>query len=428
MAPLSLTLYRAATQALGPLAGPMLRARVRRGKEDPDRLAERFARATPRRPADELIWIHAASVGESLMMLPLLDALLAERPGWGAVVTTNTRTSARLLAERLPARAVHQYAPIDRADVAKRFLAWWRPRLGVFAESEVWPNLILAAEAAEAPLALVNARMTEKSLKGWSRAPGAAKRVFGAFASISAADQRTADGLSSLLNRTVPLAGNLKHAVAAPPADAETLARLRAIFGERPVWLAASTHPGEEQIALEAHRLLRAQGQDWLLLLVPRHPERGPDAAALAEEAGFPSLRRAAGAEPEAWASVYVADTLGELGLWFRLCRAALIGGSLVPDIGGHNPFEPALLDAPIITGPFTHNFEDLFAELIAVGGAALAETPDQIAAEVAALTPSVRETRVAAAAAVARHGDSVLEKVMMGLRPLLPEAADARA
>lgn len=428
MTPLSLLAYRAATRVFGALAQPALSQRARRGKEDPDRLSERFARSDAQRPAERLVWFNAASVGESLMLGPLIEALLRDAPALGCLVTTQTRTAANLLAERLPARCVHQYAPIDRPDVAKRFFDHWRPDLAAFVESEIWPNLIFEAKRRAIPLALVNARMTEKSIKGWARLPGAARAVFSRFDWIGAADERSAAGLSRLAGRKVEKVGNLKQAVDPPGADEETLERLRALIAPRPVWLAASTHPGEDEIMLDAHQRLRGETDDWLLIVAPRHPERGPEIQTIAEARGFAAARRGAGAEPGRDISVYIADTLGEMGLWYRLAAATVMGGSLVPDIGGHNPLEPALLDTPMLSGPFTHNFEAIFAELSNEGGAEIVTNGLEIARGLRELTPETGARRAAVARQVAMSGESVLKTTVMALRRLLETGAHARA
>lgn len=415
----SLAVYRALTWALAPLAVLVLKNRAARGKEDPGRLNERLGRPTLERPPGRLIWLHAASVGESMMLLPLIAALKARRPEPAVLVTTGTVTSASLMAKRLPEGAIHQYAPIDSPGAAGRFIAHWRPDLAAFAESDVWPNLIRAAKASGAALALINARMTSASLKRWRRVRGAARVLFGAFDWIGPADMRTAQGLSDLLGRGLAVVGNLKHAGAALEADSAELDAMQAALADRPVWLAASTHPGEEAIALDAHRRLRADGGDWRLILVPRHPDRGPEIAAEARAAGLRAALRSAG-EPIGRADVYIADTLGELGLWLRLSRAALIAGSLVEDIGGHNPLEAARLGTPFLVGPHTANFEEITEALVEAGGGERVSDAESLATAILALEQGLHGERADAARAVASQGDAVLETVLQGLEPLV--------
>jgi 3-deoxy-D-manno-octulosonic-acid transferase len=363
--PLSLTLYAAATRAAAPLAPVLLRRRARRGKEDAARLNERLGRPTTPRPGGVLIWLHGASVGESLSLLPLIDALRTARPDAGVLVTSGTVTSAALLAKRLPQGVVHQFAPVDTPAAVGGFLDHWRPDLGVFVESELWPNLLLAAKARGTKLALVSARVTEKSAAGWSRAPRAAACLLAAFDLILPQDDAAAGRLARFGAQNAGRL-NLKLLGRPLPADADALPALRAQAAGRPVLIAASTHPGEDEIVMDAWRGVSDRA---LLVIVPRHPERADQIVEAARvrrlSAGRRSKQDALGAH-----DVHVADTLGELGLWFRLGAAAFIGGSLVEGPGGHNPVEPALLDCPIISGFSVHNWASVYEPLFA-GGAA---------------------------------------------------------
>jgi 3-deoxy-D-manno-octulosonic-acid transferase len=422
MLPPGLLLYRALTRALQPFAGSLLRSRARKGKEDPARLGERLGRADAKRPQGPLVWLHGASVGESLMLRALLEAIRRERPDIRFLVTTGTVTSAEMMAKRLPDCATHQYVPLDAPDAVRAFLDHWRPDLGAIAESELWPNLILGAHKRGVKLALVNARLTAGSLERWRRrSPASARKILSCFDWIGAADEHTASGLSELSGRPVPISGNLKLAGGPLGADPTALADAKAATGERFVWVAASTHPGEDEIVLEAHKLIRAERRNALLILVPRHPERGPSVADLAQKANFSTRRRAAGEAPDATSAVYVADTLGEMGLWLRLATAAFVGGSLVDRIGGHNPLEPAALGAPIVAGPHTFNFAPIYEELVAAGGAVRVQSAAELAREIRILEGPVRWERIQAAQTVASGGGTVLEAVMQGIRPLLP-------
>ena len=371
---LALALYRTITGALEPLAPAILQARVRRGKEDAERLGERLGRPSRARPEGPLCWLHGASVGETLSILPLVEALHAARPELALLVTSGTVTSAELLAKRLPRGVIHQFLPIDAPRASARFLAHWRPDLAVFVESELWPNLLLGLRRWGARTALVSARLSDASLKGWGRAPAAAKLVLGGFDLVMAQDAATAAGLVRLGARDSGRL-NLKLIGAPLAADPVALARLRTALGDRPVLLAASTHPGEDELVLEVFAFLKDRPERPLLVLAPRHPVRGEALQALARAQGFRTARQSAGetvAPPEDVfpTEVYVADALGELGLWFRLARAALIGGSLVPGIGGHNPLEAARLDCPILTGPHVDSWRSVYQALEAAGGA----------------------------------------------------------
>lgn len=398
----ALAFYRGASSALGAFAGAWLRQRAREGKEDPARVNERFGRYAQARPEGRLLWLHAASVGESGVALALIEALAARDPALSFLVSTGTRTSADLVARRAPARTMHVYAPLDRIDAVRRFYAYWRPDAGVFLESELWPNLLLLGQARGARLALVNARMSPKSLRRWTRWSAAGRRLLGAFAVVTAADARTAAALTQLRKSDVPLRGNLKLAAPAPHVEPGARAALAAEIGARPMWLAASTHEGEDEIALAAHAKLRTETPNALLVIAPRHPERGEAIAELA--GGAPRRSRF---EPIKHAPVYVADTLGELGLLYDLAPVALVAGSLRPELKGHNPIEPAKLGAAILTGPHVESFQDVFDQLFAAGGAAIAGDADAIATNVARLwrDESARMAQLDAASGVAAQG-----------------------
>ncbi len=357
MSALGLGLYRAATGLIGPFAPALLRSRARRGKEDMARLEERLGRASLPRPTGKLIWLHAASVGEGLSLLPLVSALAGQA---AILVTSGTTTSAALLAQRLPQGAIHQYAPIDTPAVARRFLDHWKPDLTVFVESELWPNLIAGAKARGGRLALLSARLSKASLDGWALARGSARELLGCFDLVMAQDDATAARLVGLGARDDGRL-NLKLAAEPLPVNDKALAAARRALGKRPVLLAASTHEGEEAMVLEAFRPLKAQAR---LVIAPRHPARGEAVAALARQQGFSARRQGAGEAFDGQAEVYVADALGELGLWFRLACTAFVGGSLVSGPGGHNPLEPALLRCPVIAGPWVENWASVYAAM----------------------------------------------------------------
>ncbi|MSP94180.1 MAG: 3-deoxy-D-manno-octulosonic acid transferase [Alphaproteobacteria bacterium] len=377
----ALALYRGLWSALSPAAGLILRARARKGKEDAARLAERMGRSPIARPEGQLVWVHGASVGESLAALPLVSALL-EKPGRHILVTTGSVTSAQLMAERLPPRAFHQYAPIDAGAAVTRFLTHWRPDLALFVESELWPNLILETRARNIPMALVNARLSERSYRGWQRARSLAARLLSSFDVCLAQDADVAARLTALGARAVRIAGALKADAPPLPVDETALAAFNAALGGRPFFLAASTHPGEDDALLSVAGALRDSGSNALTGIVPRHPARGREIEALAAARGFSVARRGAGALPSPTTQIYVADTLGELGLFYRAARLAFLGGSLVPH-GGQNPLEPARLRTAILTGPHTHNFDEIFATLLAAQGEGRVETNDALIASV---------------------------------------------
>jgi 3-deoxy-D-manno-octulosonic-acid transferase len=417
-----LSLYRSASWIAGAGAGAWLFERAREGKEDPARVGERFGRYAQARPTGTLAWLHAASVGESTVALALIEALAAREQRLSFVLSTGTRTSAELVARRAPSRTTHVYAPLDRIDVVRRFLTHWRPDLGIFVESEVWPNLIVEAQARGVRLALANARMSPKTLRRWLGWPAAGQRLFGAFAYVSAADARTAEALTQLRGSPVAAPGNLKLAAPAPRIDAQARVALAAEVGARPLWLAASTHGGEDEIALAAHRELLREAPEALLILVPRHPERGEAVAALAD-----APRRSQGGVIGA-APVYVADTLGELGMFYDLAPIALVAGSLLPQLKGHNPVEPAKLGAAIMTGPYVESFQDLYDALFVAGGAVKVRSAEDLAHAVAHLwrDEAARARQLEAARAVAARGAEAFEATVTRLAALLPAHAQA--
>jgi 3-deoxy-D-manno-octulosonic-acid transferase len=347
--PLGLLAWRALGVAAEPFAPLLLSQRAARGKEDRARLNERLGTASLARPDGKLIWVHGASVGESLAALPLIEKLLEGGPDLRVLVTSGTVTSARMMNLRLPKGAIHQFVPLDTPRAVGRFLDHWRPDAGLFVESDLWPNLILAAAARGVRLALVNARISARSAANWRRAPKTAKALLGAFDAVLAQDEEIAARFRGLGARNVMVAGSLK--ADAPPlsCDEAALAALKAQIDGRPVLLAAQTHPGEDETVLPAHDMLRARFADLLTIIVPRHVERGGNIEMLC--GGRAVKRRATGEAISRQTQVYIADTLGELGLFYRLAPFCFIGGTLVP-MGGHNPLEPAVLQRAVLAGP----------------------------------------------------------------------------
>jgi 3-deoxy-D-manno-octulosonic-acid transferase len=294
--------------------------------------------------------MHGASVGEGLSLLQLVLQMRALRPDVHVLVTTGTRASAEFLAGRLPGGVTHQFAPIDTPDATTRFISYWRPSLGVFLESELWPNLIDAARASGVRLALVSARFSERSWRNWRRSPRAARDILGAFDLVFARDLQARGRIEDLGGR---VEGVWDAKLGAPPlaVDSAALARTRDQADGLSLVLAASTHPGEEAIVARAFAEATTEAPDARLVLVPRHPERGAEVETVMRAEGLPVVRRSQGGDL-ASTRIYVADTMGELGLWYRLALLAVVGGSLVDGVGGHNPLEPARLGCPFVAGP----------------------------------------------------------------------------
>lgn len=409
--PLPLTLYGAGAGLLEPLAPGLLRSRARRGKEDPARIGERLGRTGTARPKGPLVWLHGVSVGEATSLLPLVDALRVRRPDLAILVTSGTVTAAQLLSNRLPTGVIHQFAPVDAPGAVRRFLDHWRPGLAVFVESELWPNLVRAARARSVRLALLSARMTHKSAEGWARWPASARALVSAFDLVLPQDAATETRLRRLGAAPGPRL-NLKLVGRALPADDAELGRLRAALGNRKVVLAASTHPGEEPLIASA---VRGSAPDAVLIIAPRHPERGPE---IAEMLGGGLRSRG-----EAPTHLYIADTLGELGLFFRLADVVVMGGGFVPGIGGHNPLEPARIGRPILTGRFAFNAADVYAEMFAEACAIEAADGEALARHVAGLlaNPMIARRMSEAALAYADRQGAALDEALGLLEPLLP-------
>ena len=335
-----------------------LRVRLARGKEAPGRLPERRGLDRTTRPAGRLLWVHAASVGETASILPVLTCLRSEAPDLTVLFTTGTVTAAALLGQRLtePERdmTLHRFVPLDVPRWVSRFLDLWRPDAAVFVESELWPNLLFACHARRIPLLLVNARLSQRSFNRWRRVPRLAQQLMGTFELILARSEADGARFRALGARSVEAAGDLKFAAPPLPVDPIEQARLSALLRGRPIWLAASTHPGEDPLVFDAHRQIATLHPDLLTILAPRHPERGASIAA--EAAPLIVTRRALGQDPPG-RGVWVADTLGELGLLYRLTPIVFVGRSLLPPGGGQNPLEAARLGCAIAMGPYTANF-----------------------------------------------------------------------
>jgi 3-deoxy-D-manno-octulosonic-acid transferase len=362
---MGLTLYRWATALAEPLVRFYLRLRARRGKEDPLRMAERRGIASAQRPDGPLVWLHAASVGEAQSALALIGRLLSMRPGMNMLVTSGTVTSAAMLEKRLPARAIHQYVPADVGRWVRRFLDHWRPDLALFMESEIWPNLISETAARGCPLVLVNGRLSSRSFERWRKSPGMSRDLMGSFALCLGQTERDRENFATLGAPKCDYLGNLKYSATPLPVDEVALSHLREAIGDRPLWLAASTHRGEEHMAAAVHLALRGKNADLLTVIVPRHPNRGGEIAAMLAGRGLSVGRRGLGELPGVDNEIYLADTLGELGLFYRLAEIAFIGGS-TGSLGGHNPLEAAQLDCAIIHGPDMSNFRTVAADLAA--------------------------------------------------------------
>jgi 3-deoxy-D-manno-octulosonic-acid transferase len=413
--PIPLILYRLVTRGLEPVAPRLLDARAARGKEDPVRVDERLGVPGVARPQGPLVWLHGVSVGEALSLLPLVARFRAARPDATVLVTSGTVTSARILAERLPPGVIHQYAPVDGPGVVAAFLDHWRPDLAVFVESELWPNLLLEADRRGVKLALVSARLTDGT---------SAKRILSAFDLVMPQDHASAERLERMGARIDGLA-NLKLAGDPLPFDKAAFSRLSAAVGDRPVIVAASTHDSEEAAIVRA---LDALPDRNCLILLPRHPERGPVIEAALRREGYRLAVRSRGEHPDADTDLYLADTLNEMGLFLRLADVVVMGGSFapalgLPPVGGHNPLEPARLGKPAVTGPDASNWAGVTEALVRAGGLAVVQAPSELSGAIAPLLASPDAARAMGerarrAAAEANGGLDVLWSRLASMLP----------
>jgi 3-deoxy-D-manno-octulosonic-acid transferase len=424
--PFTLSLYRGLMRVLAPVMPAVLNHRASKGKEDPARRNERLGQPTAQRPAGHLVWLHGASVGESMVLATLVEELGGVRPDLNFLVTTGTTTSAHIMASRLPSNARHQYVPIDSHAAVTGFLDHWQPDLAVFAESELWPNLVTETASRGISMALINARMNAKSLKNWHQRKNTARHLFSCFDWIGAADSQTRDGLADIIGKPIRLAGNLKLEARAPTPDPHALSAARVGITGRHVWLAASTHDGEDSKILDAHDALLKAHPNALLILVPRHPERAQSIAALIKRRGWQCAMRSRNDLPKAEHQVWLADTLGELALWYALCPASLIAGSLKDGIGGHNPVEASQAGATVICGPYRASFQDLYNSYRSHGAAIFVDDAQSLASAVQDIWNGHRPSRQNVEAAIRDASGGALKTTLDALIDLLADDDDS--
>lgn len=415
----ALSLYGAAGRVGAPIADAVLRLRARDGKEDLSRRSERWGITGQSRPPGPLIWVHCASVGETNVALPLIEKLAARGPT--LLLTTGTVTAAEIARPRLPPGAIHQFVPIDTPNAVRRFLDHWKPGLALFAESELWPTMLRVLRERELPLAVFNARMSERSFRSWQRFAPLAQAVLSRAELFLAQTPADAERLRALGAERVVVSGNMKFDVPPPAADSAIVEAMRGKVGGRTVFVAASTHPGEEAAVVAAHRELSTSGARLLTIIAPRHRERGDEVATLVQSAGLSLGRRSHGNEIGEGTDVYLADTIGEMGLWYRLADIAFLGGSMVPH-GGQNPIEPAKLGIAIIHGSHVGNFRDVYDALDAANAAATVSDAADLAATVERLieTPGERERLSRGARACLQKFTGALDRTVDALGPYL--------
>lgn len=383
-----LSFYRSLTNLSGPFIRLLLSSRLRNGKEQPARIQERYGHAGYLRPDGDLLWVHAASVGEAQSSLIVIERLLEKFDKLHVLITTGTIGSADFLQNKLPVRTMHQFYPLDHPRWVKRFLSHWRPDFVLWMESEIWPNMLAGLEAQSVPVVLLNARLSDKSARRWGYFKGAAKAILGSFDLILTQTDDDAAAYRGLGHHAVHTAGNLKYSAAPLACDDARLKALTQAINGRPIWVYASTHAGEEALACRVHQQLKARLPNLLSIIVPRHINRGDDIAALCADHGLNTTLRGDGlALPDTNTDIYIADTMGELGLLYRAAPLAVIGRSFSDDGGGgHNPIEAAQLGAAVLSGPHVQYQQEIFDDMAAADAVRIIDNPDDLSTAIEAL------------------------------------------
>lgn len=416
------------TMVLGtPFIKTILARRIKSGKEDPERINERKGEASLPRPSGPLIWIHVASVGEAQSIMSMVNLLLDQNKQLNILVTSVTRTSAQVLAQKLPERAFHQYAPVDHPDWIRKFLDHWEPNMALWVESELWPTMLTFLKKRHIPAALLNAHMSPNSHRNWKRAPDFARNLLSVFLVILAQSKQDAGYYSEFNSHSVVVTDNIKYAAKPLAYNEDDYAHLKAAIQNRPVWLYASSHDGEEDLAAQVHKLLSAQFPDLLTIIAPRHPDRRADALEAVQSNGLKATLRGQNKTlPSPDDQVYIVDTMGELGLLYKLSPLALIGRSFSTDGGGgHNPIEAALHNSAVLHGPWVQNSTELYKEMDEAGAALEIETPDKLAPAIAELlaNPDKLSELQKSGREFAQTKADVLKKVIEELEPVFLEA-----
>ncbi|MBN9241453.1 MAG: lipid IV(A) 3-deoxy-D-manno-octulosonic acid transferase [Mesorhizobium sp.] len=414
-----LSAYRFFGAAAYPLIGPYVAWRTAKGKEDRARSRERYGFASKERPDGPLIWVHAASIGEMIAVVPLVESILDT--GVNIVLTTGTVTSAKVADERLGESVIHQYVPLDLKPAVSRFLDHWRPDLAVIAESEIWPMTILELGARRVPQVLVNGRLSDRSFASWKKRPSLAEALFENLAHVIAQSEVDGDRFRALGARPVTVSGNLKVDTPPPPVDEKALAALQKQIGARPTWAAVSTHDGEELIAAEVHVTLRHRHPGLLTIVVPRHPDRAEALLAAFDGMELKVARRSKGERIEADTDILLGDTVGEMGLYLRLTEIAFVGRSLTSE-GGQNPLEPAMLETAVLAGRNVQNFRESYQKLLDSGGAKLVRDRNMLAGAVNFLlsNEAARHDMIAAGAATVEEMRGALARTLKALEPFI--------
>ena len=411
--------YRYVGAAAYPMVGGYVAWRASKGKEDKNRRRERYGVASRERPEGPLIWFHAASVGETIAVVPLIESILDF--GINIVLTTGTVTSAQVADERLGGRVIHQYVPLDLKPAVSRFLDHWHPDLAIIAESEIWPMTILELGARRVPQILVNGRLSDRSFKSWKKRAYIAEALFENMAHVVAQSEVDGERFRALGARPVTVSGNLKVDTPPPPVDERALHAVQRQIERRPTWAAVSTHEGEELMAAEVHAMLRNRHRGLLTIIVPRHPERAPALLQQFAEMGLNVARRSTGDRIMPDTDILLGDTIGEMGLYLRLTEIAFVGRSMT-STGGQNPLEPAMLDTAVLAGRNVQNFRDTYQRLIERGGAKIVRDRDMLAGAVNFLLGNeiARHDMMAAGASTVEEMRGALARTLKSLEPFI--------
>lgn len=378
-------IYQILSVVFSPLIDFYLLIRKWRSKEDSKRIKERFGFAGVKRPRGEIVWIHAASIGESNSALPLINFLLDKNPHIHILFTSGTVTSAAEIAKKATnPRVIHQFIPVDKLSSTRRFIKYWQPNYGVFIESEIWPNLIYQAHKSGCQLALVNGRVSQSSYQRWQLLHKIGFNIFQYFNVIIAQSRNDLKRFAKLGIKQVFYYGNIKSITPILKTDQSKLEQIRTMIGHRTTWLASNIHSQEQQIILKTHQNLKNIFPDLLTIIVPRHPTKVTEIVTLTEpnKIAVRSQNQLIHKETE----IYLADTLGEMGIFYQLSAVSLIGGSLVDKIGGHNPFEAISCNSMVLTGRFVANNQEIYQELLTNNSCIMIEDNQKIAEKVATL------------------------------------------
>jgi 3-deoxy-D-manno-octulosonic-acid transferase len=414
-----LSAYRWAGAMAYPFIGTYVSWRASKGKEDRSRRRERYGLSARMRPHGPLVWMHAASVGETNAVVPLIERILASDVN--VILTTGTVTSAKVADARLGARVIHQYVPLDLKPAVSNFLDHWQPDLAIIAESEIWPVTILELGARRVPQVLVNGRLSDRSYASWKKRAFLAEALFENLAHVVAQSELDGERFASLGARPVTVSGNLKVDTTPPSVDDGALAQVRRQIGARRTWAAVSTHDGEEAVAGEVHTLLKPRHPGLLTIIVPRHPERAAAIVEMLRQKGLKVAQRSRKEPITPDVDVFLGDTIGEMGLYLRLTEIAFVGRSLTGQ-GGQNPIEPAMLNTAVLSGLNVQNFRDAYQRLIDRGGAKLVRDGNMLAGAVNFLlkNPGARRDMIAAGAAAVEDMRGALDRTFRALEPFI--------